>query len=100
MSLRCLGTQRCGDDVLGRASSEQSQGHGGDSKLNAPTVPCLQTNTRMTDSPSEEEGGRDQRGAMTVPGSTSEPLNISARRRKHAVHNAKAQTALTSKLWL
>lgn len=95
MSLRCLGTQRCSDDVLGRASSEQSQGHGGDGKLNAPTVPCLQTNTRMSDSPTKKEGSGDQRGAMTVAGLTSELLDMSARRDKHTVHNGKAQTVLT-----
>lgn len=74
MSSRCLGTQWCGDDVLGRASSEQSQGHRGDSKLNAPTVPCLQTNTWMSEFPTEEEGYRDQRGPVTVSGLTSELL--------------------------
>lgn len=45
MSSQCLSTQWCGDDVPGRASSKQSQGHRVDGKLNAPTVCCPQTNT-------------------------------------------------------
>lgn len=65
VSSRCLGTQRCGDDVLGRASSGQSQGHRVDRKLNAPTVPCPQTNIWMSEPtpPSKKEECGDQRGA-------------------------------------
>lgn len=78
MSSQCLGTRWCGDDVLGRASSQQSQGHRGDGKLNAPTVACLQKNTWMSESHSEEKGSRDQRGPMTVPHLTSDLFDISA----------------------
>ena len=56
MSSRCLGTQWCGDDVLGRASSEQSQGHRVDRKLNAPTVPSPQTNIWMSERPQRRKG--------------------------------------------
>lgn len=56
VSSRCLGTQWCGDDVLGRASSEQSQGHRVDRKLNAPTVPCPQTNIWMSEPTPLQEG--------------------------------------------
>lgn len=66
MSSRCLGTQWCGDDVLGRASSEQSQGHWGDGKLNAPTVPCLQTNIWMSEfSPHEGRTQVSKRGIVS-----------------------------------
>lgn len=71
MSSRCLGTQWCGDDVLGRASSEQSQGHRVDRKLNAPTVPCPQTNIWMNESSAaptlKKEGNTNQRGAEAFP---------------------------------
>lgn len=47
-----------------------------DRKLNAPTVPCPQTNIWMSEPTPhpEREGYRDQRGAMAVSGVTSELL--------------------------
>lgn len=94
MSSRCLGTQWCGDDVLGRASSEQSQGHRVDKKLNAPTVPCPQTNIWMSEPPPpKKEGYRDQRGAMAVSGLTSEPLDYFSDWR-HSIHDIDAQTGV------
>lgn len=62
MSSQCLGTWRCGDDVLGPARSEQSQGHRGDDELNAPTVPRLQTNIWMRDF-AARGGQRSKRGS-------------------------------------
>lgn len=56
MSSRCLGTQWCGDDVLSRASSELSQGHRVDRKLNAPTVSRPQTKSWMNESPPPVRG--------------------------------------------
>ena len=97
MSSRCLSTQWCGDDVLGRASSEQSQGHRGDRKLNAPTVPCLQTNIWMSGSPPpppplKKEGHRDQRGAMAVSVWPLNCLDVSTTTNWHCVHDTDTQT--------
>lgn len=68
VSSRCLGAQWCGDDERGRSSSEPSQGHRVDRKLNAPTAPCPQTNIWMSDSPSKEVEDRGHGRALATYG--------------------------------